>query len=50
MTDLACSTLFQFQYGSIKSESQTGKPLGAYAFQFQYGSIKSHTWGIVHEG
>ena len=34
--------LFQFQYGTIKSEAAIMKAEGMTAFQFQYGTIKRH--------
>ena len=38
----ASDTIFQFQYGSIKSPDQSLSVQEIIRFQFQYGSIKRH--------
>ena len=44
---LAISTLFQFQYGTIKSQFFLGLQVINSLFQFQYGTIKSIFYNIL---
>ncbi len=40
---LTLTSIFQFQYGTIKSQAQTGIGKIDIEFQFQYGTIKRLT-------